>query len=149
MKKIITLDKVFIGDNVDIKLKDEDQLRKFYKISIIPDSKHFGSQDTDVDVKINLIGNEVDIPIVKNVYDENGERVENYTTSINGKNFSDHIWHGKYGQYIDETSGKKKLVYKVGSNGYKTYTNDEIDNFIVSGHNNPENGFTLLDDVSY
>lgn len=148
MKKIITLDKVFIGDNVDIKLKDEDQLRKFYKISIIPDSKHFGSQDTDVDVKINLIGNEVDIPIVKNVYDENGERVENYTTSINGKNFSDHIWHGKYGQYIDETSGKKKLVYKVGSNGYKTYTNDEIDNFIVSGHNNPENGFTLLDDVT-
>lgn len=148
MKKTITLDKVFIGDNVDIKLKDEDQLRKFYKISIIPDSKHFGSQDTDVDVKINLIGNEVAIPIVKNVYDENGERVKNYTTSINGKNFGDHTWHGKYGQYIDETSGKKKLVYKVGSKGYKTYTN-EIDNFIVSGYNNnPENGFTLCGEVT-
>lgn len=148
MEKKITLDKVFIGDNVDIKLKDEDRLRNFYDILIIPDSKHFGSQDTDVDVKINLIGHNVDIPIVKNVYNENGERLQNYTTSINGKNFGDHTWHGKYGQYIDETSGKTKLVYEVGSNGYITYTN-EIDNFIVSGYNNnPENGFTLLDDVT-
>ena len=148
MEKKITLDKVFIGDNVDIKLKDEDRLSNFYYISKNPNSKHFGSQDTDVDVKINLIGKEVDIPIVKNVYNENGEKIQNYTTSINGKNFGDHIWHGKYGQYIDETSGKKKLVYKVGSEGYITYTN-EIDNFIVSGYkNNPENGFTLLDDVT-
>ena len=148
MKKTITLDKVFVGDNVDIKLKDEDRLSNFYYISKNPNSKHFGSQDTDVDVKINLIGKEVDIPIVKNVCDENGEKIQNYTTSINGKNFGDHTWHGKYGQYIDETSGKKKLVYEVGSKGYITYTN-EIDNFIVSGYNNnPENGFTLLDDVT-
>ena len=148
MKKTITLDKVFVGDNVDIKLKDEDRLSNFYYISKNPNSKHFGSQDTDVDVKINLIGKEVDIPIVKNVCDENGEKIQNYTTSINGKNFGDHTWHGKYGQYIDETSGKNKLVYKVGSKGYITYTN-EIDNFIVSGYNNnPENGFTLLDDVT-
>lgn len=147
MEKKITLDKVFIGDNVDIKLKDEDRLSNFYYISKNPNSKHFGSQDTDVDVKINLIGKEVDIPIVKNVYNENGEKIQNYTTSINGKNFGDHIWHGKYGQYIDETSGKKKLKYEVKSDGYKTYTK-EIDNFIVSGHNNPENGFTLCGEVT-
>ena len=148
MKKTITLDKVFVGDNVDIKLKNEEQLHNFYDISIIPNSKHFGSQNTDVDVNIDIIGHEVTIPIAKSVCDaETREKIKNYTTSINGKNFGDHTWYGKYGQYIDETSGQTKLVYKVGSKGYNTYTK-VIDNFIVSGHNNPENGFTLLGEVT-
>ena len=99
---------------------------------------------------INITGKEVDIPITKNVCDkENGEKIpiQNCTISINGINIKGNNWHGRYGQYIDETSGQTKLVYKVGSKGYITYTNDEMDNFIVSGHNNPKNGYTLLGEV--
>lgn len=149
MEKTITLDKVFIGDNVDIKLKDKDQLSHFYNISIVPDSKYFNSQNTNVDdIKIDITGYEVAIPITKNVCDkENDEKIpiQNCTISINGINIDDNTWHGRYGQYIDK-SGRTKLVYEVGSKGYITYTK-EIDNFIVSGHNNPDNGYTLLGEV--
>lgn len=149
MEKTITLDKVYIGDNVDIKLKDEDQLSHFYNISIVPDSKYFNSQNTNVDdIKIYITGYEVAIPITKNVCDkENGEKIpiQNCTISINGINIDDNTWHGRYGQYIDK-SDRKTLECEVKSEGYKTYTK-ELPNFIVSGHNNPDNGYTLLGEV--